>query len=100
MSGGQRRRIALARAFVSSARFLILDEPTAHLDARGAGDLLRGLADQRDDPRGILVVSHTLEGLETWDEIVVLDAGRVAERGTHAALAAAGGTYARLLAAR
>jgi len=46
------------------------------------------------------VVSHTLEGLEDWDEIVVLDGGRVAERGTHAALAAAGGAYARLLAAR
>jgi len=100
VSGGQRRRIALARAFLSSARFLVLDEPTAHLDARGARDLLGGLASSREDTRGILVVSHTLEGLEDWDEIVVLDGGRVAERGTHAALAAAGGAYARLLAAR
>lgn len=100
VSGGQRRRIALARAFLSSARFLVLDEPTAHLDARGARDLLGGLAADRSDARGILVVSHTLEGLEAWDEIVVLDGGRVAERGTHAALAAAGGAYARLLAAR
>jgi len=100
VSGGQRRRIALARAFLSSARFLVLDEPTAHLDARGARTLLGGLAEDRDDTRGILVVSHTLEGLEDWDEIVVLDGGRVAERGTHTALAATGGAYARLLAAR
>ncbi len=100
VSGGQRRRIALARAFLSAARFLVLDEPTAHLDSRGARDLLGGLAADRDDARGILVVSHTLEGLEGWDEIVVLDGGRVAERGTHAVLAAAGGAYAHLLAAR
>jgi len=100
VSGGQRRRIALARAFLSSARFLVLDEPTAHLDANGARDLLGGLASRRNDTRGILVVSHTLDGLEDWDEIVVLDGGRVAERGTHRTLAAAGGAYAQLLAAR
>ncbi len=98
VSGGQRRRIALARALVSDARFLVLDEPTAHLDDRGAASLLRSLGGDRTDPRGMLVVSHTLAGLERWDEIVVLDGGRVAERGSPAALAAAGGAYAALRA--
>jgi len=100
VSGGQRRRIALARGFVADARFLLFDEPTAHLDAAGGTRLLRALAGGRArDPRGILVISHTCEGLEDFDEIVVLDAGRVVERGTHAELAAAGGRYAALLRA-
>jgi len=100
VSGGQRRRIALARGFVADARFLLFDEPTAHLDAAGGTRLLRALAGGRSrDPRGILVISHTCEGLEDFDEIVVLDAGRVVERGTHAELAAAGGRYAALLRA-
>ena len=97
VSGGQRRRIALARAFLADARFLVLDEPTAHLDPAGARTLLSDLAADRTDPRGILVISHTVEGLERFDEIVVLDAGRVVERGTHAELANQGGAFASLL---
>jgi ABC-type multidrug transport system fused ATPase/permease subunit len=99
VSGGQRRRIALARAFTADARFLILDEPTAHLDPAGARELLAGLGADRADPRGMLVISHTVEGLERFDEIVVLEDGRVAERGTYAQLAAGGGAFAALLAA-
>jgi len=97
VSGGQRRRISLARGFVADARYLLFDEPTAHLDAAGGAALLRALGEDRDDRRGILVVSHTCEGLEDFDEIVVLDGGRIVERGTHAELAAAAGAYADLL---
>lgn len=100
VSGGQRRRIALARGFVADARYLILDEPTAHLDAAGGAAMLGALGDPRDrvrDPRGMLVVSHTCAGLEQFDEIVVLEHGRVVERGTPARLAAAGGPYAAML---
>jgi thiol reductant ABC exporter CydC subunit len=96
VSGGQRRRIALARGLVADAAHLVLDEPTAHLDADSAAELLRGLARDTADPRGILVISHTYRGLEGFDEIVVLGDGRVVERGTHAELLGADGTYAAL----
>ncbi len=102
VSGGQRRRIALARGFVADARFLILDEPTAHLDAGGAVALLRDLgspAGRVADQRGMLVISHTCAGLEEFDEILVLDGGRVVERGTYAHLVAHDGAYAALLTA-
>jgi ATP-binding cassette subfamily C protein CydCD len=95
VSGGQRRRIAIARGFLADARFLILDEPTAHLDAEGAAAFLRDLS-ATPDPRGMVIVSHTCRGLEGFDEIVVLERGRVVERGTPAALQAAGGAYALL----
>ncbi|HVP03837.1 MAG TPA: thiol reductant ABC exporter subunit CydC [Solirubrobacteraceae bacterium] len=98
VSGGQRRRIALARAFVSDARFLVLDEPTAHVDPTGARELLRALGEDRDDQRGVLVISHTVAGLERFDEILVLDGGRVVERGGHAELLARGGAFAALAA--
>ncbi len=98
VSGGQRRRIALARAFLADARFLVLDEPTAHLDPAGARELLAALGADRTDGRGVLVISHTVEGLEGFDEIVVLDGGRVAERGAPAELLARGGAYAALVA--
>jgi thiol reductant ABC exporter CydC subunit len=95
VSGGQRRRIALARALVAAdARFLVLDEPAAHLDAPAARALLSGLASS-PDPRGMLVITHALDGLEAYDEIVVLDRGRVVERGRHAEL---GRAFARLQA--
>ncbi len=80
VSGGQRQRIALARALIAAPRVLILDEPTAHLDAPGARALM---ADVLDAARGtaLLVITHDLDGLEAFDEIVVLEGGRVAERG-------------------
>jgi thiol reductant ABC exporter CydC subunit len=96
VSGGQRRRIALARTLVAArARFLILDEPVAHLDAAAARALLADLA-AAGDPRGLLVITHALDGLEVYDEILVMDAGRIVERGRHAELVGRGGAFARL----
>ena len=99
VSGGQRGRIALARGFVSESDHLILDEPTAQLDPTGARELLGALGSDRSDPRGMLVITHTVEGLEEFDEILVMDGGRVVERGRWSELVAAGGAFATIAAA-
>jgi ATP-binding cassette, subfamily C, bacterial CydC len=95
VSGGERQRLALARAFLADPPLLILDEPTTHLDppARRAltADLLRAT-----EGRAVLLITHELDGLDEVDEIVVLDHGRVAERGHHAELRRAGGPYQQL----
>ncbi len=95
MSGGERQRLVLARALLADPAVLILDEPTAHLDpeARAAltADLLALTAG-----RATLLITHELEGLEQVDEIVLLDHGKVTERGTHEELMRAGGRYRQL----
>jgi thiol reductant ABC exporter CydC subunit len=95
VSGGERQRLALARAFLADPALLILDEPTAHLDpdSRRAltADLLSATAG-----RAVLFITHEPDGLDQVDEIVVLEHGRVAERGTHRELRRAGGYYQRI----
>jgi ATP-binding cassette subfamily C protein CydC len=98
VSGGERQRIALARALLADPPLLILDEPTAHLDPDNrralTADLLAVTAG-----RATLLITHDLDGLDQVDEIVVLDHGRVAERGIHLDLFRAGGLYQRMHAA-
>ncbi|MGH3448683.1 MAG: ABC transporter ATP-binding protein, partial [Nocardioidaceae bacterium] len=99
LSGGQRQRLAIARAMVRDAPVLVLDEPTAGLDAasveRVRGPLRRLMAD-----RTTLLVSHDLALTSEADQILVLDHGRLIETGGHAALVAAGGWYSRLWASQ
>jgi len=95
LSGGQRQRLAFARALLADPRLLILDEPTAHLDAANRRALMADLL-AATAGRSVLLITHELDGLDQMDEIVVLAAGRVAERGTHEELAAAGGMYQRM----
>lgn len=97
LSGGERQRLALARAFLKDAPLLVLDEPTAHLDALTERAVLAEIGRARR-AQGVLLITHRLVGLEAADEILVLAGGRVVERGTWSTLAQAGGTFARLLA--
>ncbi|MBE1532410.1 thiol reductant ABC exporter subunit CydC [Actinomadura algeriensis] len=92
VSGGQRQRIALARVLLADFPVLLLDEPAEHLDTETADALTADLLEATEG-RTTLLVTHRLAGLDAVDEIVVLDRGRVADRGTHAELVARPGIY-------
>ncbi|MFJ6515891.1 thiol reductant ABC exporter subunit CydD [Streptomyces sp. NPDC091406] len=96
LSGGQRQRLALARALLVGFPVLVLDEPAEHLDLPTADALT---ADLLDATRGCatVLITHRLTGLETVDEVLVLDAGRVVQRGPYAELAAEDGPLRRML---
>jgi len=95
VSGGERQRLGLARALLADFQVLILDEPAEHVEPDAARAIL---ADLLDAARGrtVLVITHELSGLEAFDEVLVLETGSVAERGTHEQLLARGGLYAGL----
>ncbi|HEX5819156.1 MAG TPA: thiol reductant ABC exporter subunit CydD [Gemmatimonadales bacterium] len=98
LSGGQAQRLAIARAFLRDAPLLVLDEPTAQLDPGTEAALTRALHRLRRG-RTVLLIAHRLSTVEAADQVIVLDAGRVVERGTHAGLVNAGGAYQRLVQA-
>jgi thiol reductant ABC exporter CydC subunit len=92
LSGGQRRRLALARALLADVPVLVLDEPTEHVDEAAADALTAELLHAAGD-RTTLLITHRLTGLEDVDEIVVLDRGRIVQRGRHAELIGLPGRY-------
>jgi len=95
MSGGERQRIAIAQALLKDAPILFLDEPTSNLDATTERKLL-ALLDEVMQNKSVLWVTHRLAGLEKVDEIVVLDGGKIIERGRHEELLAQRGAYAAM----
>jgi ABC-type multidrug transport system fused ATPase/permease subunit len=97
ISGGQRQRLALARALLADFPVLVVDEPGEHLDTEAADALVADLLDGTSG-RATLVITHRLSGLEKVDEVIVLDHGRAIERGSHAELVGLGGRYARMWA--
>jgi len=96
LSGGQRQRVAIARAFLKDAPVLVLDEATSHLDAISEGEVRAALAELMHG-RTTLVIAHRLSTIRAADRILVLEAGRLVESGTHAELLLRRGAYARLI---
>ncbi|MBD8621764.1 ABC transporter ATP-binding protein [Pseudomonas sp. CFBP 13727] len=99
LSGGERQRIAIARALLKDAPILLIDEATSALDAENQAAIAQTLARLRGK-RTLVVIAHQLSTVEMADQIVVLESGRIAERGSHAQLSRQAGPYARFLAQR
>ncbi len=97
LSGGEKQRVAIARTLLKNPPILILDEATSALDSR-TEEAIQSTLDNVARNRTTIVIAHRLSTVVGADQIVVLDAGRVAERGTHAELLARGGLYAELWA--
>jgi ABC-type multidrug transport system fused ATPase/permease subunit len=95
LSGGERQRLTIARLLLARPRVVILDEATAHLDSASEAAVQAALVDALAG-RTALVIAHRLSTIRDADAILVIEHGRVVERGTHTELLAAGGRYAEL----
>src|SRR5262249_2673923 len=95
LSGGEKQRVAIARTVLKAPPILVLDEATSALDSH-TGHEIQGALDRVPRTRPSLVIAHRLSTIVAADEIIVLDQGRIVERGTHGALLAKAGLYASM----
>jgi len=95
LSGGQRQRIAIARAILADPKIIILDEATSNLDTESEGLIQKSLSELTKN-RTTIVIAHRLSTIRRADQILVIEAGRIAERGTHDELSASQGRYYNL----
>jgi ABC-type multidrug transport system fused ATPase/permease subunit len=95
LSGGERQRLTIARLLLAKPRVVILDEATAHLDSRSEAALSAALAEALTG-RTVIVIAHRLSTVRAADQILVIEQGRIVERGIHVDLLAAGGRYEEL----
>src|SRR5262249_36740060 len=95
LSGGEKQRIAIARLLLQAPRVIVLDEATAHLDAESEAAVQLALRTALEG-RTAIVIAHRLSTIREADQILVMDRGRIVERGAHADLLAVGGLYAML----
>jgi ATP-binding cassette, subfamily B, bacterial len=100
LSGGEKQRMALARVLLKAPRVVILDEATAHLDSETELDVQRALESTLRGRTTTIAIAHRLATIQHADQILVIDDGRIVERGTHSELASAGGLYANLRSAQ
>lgn len=94
LSGGQRQRIALARALLREPPILVLDDPLSAVDAKTEAAILEAI-ERQQRARTVILITHRVAAAARCDDIVVLDGGKIVERGTHASLASSGGIYAK-----
>ncbi len=94
LSGGQKQRVSLARSLISSPQFLVLDDPLSAVDGRTEAAILDAIDRQRQK-RSVILITHRISAASRCDEVIVLDAGRVVERGTPDELARTGGLFAQ-----
>jgi len=95
LSVGQKQRIAIARAFLRDAPILLLDEPTASLDAESE-NLIQGALEKLSKSRTVIVIAHRLSTVKRANSIIVLDKGKIISQGSHSDLIAENGLYSRL----
>jgi ATP-binding cassette subfamily B protein len=95
LSGGEKQRIAIARVVLEDPAVLILDEATSHLDSRSEA-LIQEALEELMEGRTSIVIAHRLSTVRAADQILVVDEGRIVERGTHSQLVEQGGLYAEL----